>query len=102
MYIATPHTFHYENALAAIEAKKHVLIEKPSTATSAELRHLLRVAEQKGVFVMEAMWTRFLPIAEEILKIVDDDALGRPITLHADQSGNFHTDSEWRRVRIDF
>jgi predicted dehydrogenase len=94
VYVATPHTFHYESALAAIEANKHVLIEKPSTATSAELRHLLRVAEQKNVFVMEAMWTRFLPIASEVLKIVDEETLGRPITLHADQSGNFHTGSE--------
>ncbi|EKM81828.1 hypothetical protein AGABI1DRAFT_112061 [Agaricus bisporus var. burnettii JB137-S8] len=92
VYIATPHTFHYEEALAAIEARKHVLIEKPSTATSAELRHLLQIAEQKKVFVMEAMWTRFLPLTQEVLKVIDEEDLGRPITLHADLSGDFHID----------
>ncbi|KAL1667845.1 hypothetical protein GGF50DRAFT_124472 [Schizophyllum commune] len=87
--IRTPHTYHYPAALAALKAKKHVLCEKPVTSNVAELKSLLAAAKENNVFFMEAMWTRFQPLAQEIKKVVDSSELGLPIALHADLSGDF-------------
>ncbi|KAL1710754.1 hypothetical protein EV121DRAFT_285181 [Schizophyllum commune] len=89
VYIGTPHTYHYPAALAALKAKKHVLCEKPVTSNAAELKSLLAAAKENNVFFMEAMWTRFQPLAQEIKKVVDSGELGLPIALHADLSGDF-------------
>ncbi|KAJ3745358.1 hypothetical protein DFH05DRAFT_1534630 [Lentinula detonsa] len=86
----TPHTYHYENSLDAIKAKKHVLCEKPVTSNRAELQSLLDAAKENGVFFMEAMWTRFQPLSLEFKKISDSGGLGLPISVHADLSGNFN------------
>lgn len=86
VYISTPHTLHYENALDAISAKKHVLCEKPVTSNAAELRSLLAAAKEHGVFFMEALWTRFQPLALEVKKISESGVLGAPLALQADLS----------------
>lgn len=89
----TPHAFHYENALGAIKAKKHVLCEKPVTLNAAELRSLLDAAKEQGVFFMEALWTRFLPITMEIKKLAESDCgLCEPVALQADLSIYFRLD----------
>lgn len=93
VYIGTPHPFHYENSLAAIKAHKHVLVEKPATCNAAEFRSLLQAAKENNVFIMEAMWTRFLPISSEIKQVAEVGSLGNPIVLHADLSFNFNIDS---------
>ncbi|TFK74945.1 NAD(P)-binding protein [Pluteus cervinus] len=89
IYIGTPHTFHYVNALDAIKAGKSVLCEKPVTTNLPELRALHTAAKEHNVFFMEAMWTRFQPLSLEIKRIIDQGALGDPVVLHADLSGNF-------------
>ncbi|KAJ6485867.1 NAD(P)-binding protein [Mycena sanguinolenta] len=89
IYIGTPHTYHYINALDAIRAKKHVLCEKPVTSNVAELRALLAAAKEHGVFFMEAMWTRFQPLPQAVIKILDSGELGAPVVVHADLSGDF-------------
>lgn len=89
MIVGTPHTYHYENALDAIKAGKHVLCEKPVTANAAELRSLLAAAKEYNVFFMEAMWTRFQPLTLEVKKIIEEGTLGAPVVLHADLSENF-------------
>ncbi len=61
VYIASPHEYHLPMALAAIRAGKHVLCEKPLTLTAADSASIYEAAEQRGVFVMEAMWSRFVP-----------------------------------------
>ncbi|KAF8845210.1 NAD(P)-binding protein [Paxillus ammoniavirescens] len=86
VYIGTPHTYHYENALDAIKAKKHVLCEKPVTSNAAELRSLLAAAKENGVFFMEALWTRFQPLVIEVKKIAESGILGQPVAVHADLS----------------
>ncbi|KAF9069752.1 hypothetical protein BDP27DRAFT_1324912 [Rhodocollybia butyracea] len=100
IYVATPHTYHYENSLDAIKAKKHVLCEKPVTSNCAELRSLLAAAKENGVFFMEAMWTRFQPSSLEFKKISDSGELGLPVTVHADLSGNFNIENIPRTHRI--
>ncbi|KAJ7257956.1 hypothetical protein B0H12DRAFT_1110773 [Mycena haematopus] len=89
IYIGTPHTYHYINALDAIRAKKHVLCEKPVTSNVAELRALLAAAKENGVFFMEAMWTRFQPLPLAVIKILNSGDLGAPVVVHADLSGDF-------------
>ncbi|KAJ8694783.1 hypothetical protein PTI98_007433 [Pleurotus ostreatus] len=93
VYIGTPHTYHYENALDAIKAKKNVLCEKPVSCNSAELRSLIAAAKENNVFFMEALWTRFHPLALEVKKVIDEGTLGKPIVVHADLSGNFDIDN---------
>src|ERR1700742_4588087 len=61
IYVATPHSFHHQNALLALEAGKHVLVEKAFTMNAAEAVELVAAARARGLFLMEAMWTRFLP-----------------------------------------
>lgn len=61
IYVATPHTFHFQNVYDALSAGKHVLCEKPITISSDEFRQLADLAQAKGLFLMEAMWTYFLP-----------------------------------------
>ncbi|KAJ7355601.1 hypothetical protein DFH08DRAFT_503820 [Mycena albidolilacea] len=89
IYIGTPHTYHYINALDAIRAKKHILCEKPVTSNVAELRALLAAAKENGVFFMEAMWTRFQPLPQAVIKLLNSGELGAPVVVHADLSGNF-------------
>ena len=61
VYVATTHNFHYENAAAALQHEKHVLIEKPFTVNAMQADRLIALAKEKGLFLMEAIWTRFLP-----------------------------------------
>ncbi len=61
VYIATTHNFHAENLRQAIEAGKHILCEKPMVLTEEDARKIFALAEKKGVFLMEAMWSNFLP-----------------------------------------
>ncbi|KAJ7460599.1 hypothetical protein FB451DRAFT_496276 [Mycena latifolia] len=89
IYIGTPHTYHYTNAIDAIRAKKHVLCEKPVTCNVAELRALIAAAKENGVFFMEAMWTRFHPLSLALLKILHGGELGAPVVVTADLSGDF-------------
>lgn len=76
VYIGTPHTYHYANSLLALNAGKHVLCEKPFTSNAAELRSLISIAKEKKLFLMEAMWTRFQPIAQAVSELIQSKALG--------------------------
>ncbi len=84
VYIATPHTLHYQNAMDAIQARKHVLCEKPFTVGVRESRNLFRIAEQSSVFVMEAMWTWFLPAIRKALEWVEQGRIGKLRQVKAD------------------
>jgi predicted dehydrogenase len=91
VYVATPNTLHAENALAAIAAGKHVLVEKPFAMDAAEA-----ASGTAGVFCMEAMWTRFLPHAVRIRRLVADGAVGEVRTVSADLGMNFAPDPAHR------
>ncbi len=77
VYVATPHAFHAEHALLALEAGKPVLVEKSFTVNAAQARRVLDAACQRGLFVMEAIWTRFLPGQRLAQRLVDSGALGQ-------------------------
>lgn len=83
VYIATPHNFHYEQAKLCLEADKPVLVEKPLTVNANETRELIDLSRRKGVFLMEAMWTRFLPIYTTVRNWLDHGMIGEVIAMHA-------------------
>lgn len=86
IYISTIHPLHVEHGLLAIEAGKHVLIEKPITLTAADAQRLREAGMRKKVLVMEAMWTRFLPSMQAVLTAVKNGEIGTPKYAYADFS----------------
>ncbi|MBN2045573.1 MAG: Gfo/Idh/MocA family oxidoreductase [Anaerolineales bacterium] len=77
IYIATPHPFHASAAKLCLEAGKPVLVEKPLTVNAAETAALIRLSQEKQVFLMEAMWSRFLPIHQQIRQWLDEEKVGQ-------------------------
>ncbi len=84
VYVATPHTLHAQNAADALRAGKAVLCEKPLTVSPDEARALIRVAEETGGYLAEAMWTHFLPAVQTALGWVRDGRIGPVRHLRAD------------------
>ena len=84
VYIATPHSFHAGEAIAAMEAGKHVLCEKPLGMNSAEVARMISAANSNSRFLMEAMWTRFNPAVSEVLEHIKNGRIGSIRYLQAD------------------
>jgi predicted dehydrogenase len=96
VYVATPHPVHFADALLALEHGKPVLVEKAFTVSAAEARTLVDNARAKGLFLMEAMWTRFLPHMVEIRRLVEAGELGDIVTVTADLGKWFPADPSSR------
>ncbi|WP_445154213.1 Gfo/Idh/MocA family protein [Arthrobacter sp. Hor0625] len=92
VYISTPHPFHYENALLALNAGKHVLVEKPFAMNARQAQDIVDLAAAKGLVALEAMWTRFLPHMVRIRELVRSGALGEVRTVIADHNQNLPKD----------
>ncbi|MGM9487264.1 Gfo/Idh/MocA family protein [Ideonella sp. YS5] len=88
VYIATPHPFHAEAIRAALQAGKAVLCEKPLVTSAAAARPLVELARQRGVLLMEALWTRFLPAYAQVARWLDEGAIGAVRGLQS--SFSFH------------
>ncbi|WP_079504918.1 Gfo/Idh/MocA family protein [Mesobacillus jeotgali] len=84
IYIATPHTFHKDNVLACLRAGKAVLCEKPFTINSGELEEIIQFARDQKLFLMEAMWTRFLPPIDKVKEWIDRGEIGEVLLVKAD------------------
>ncbi len=76
VYVATLHPFHHDQALMCLEADKPVLCEKPLTVNAADARRLIETANARNVFLMEALWTRYLPIYSQIRKWLNGNEIG--------------------------
>ncbi len=96
IYVATPHPTHFANAMLALEHDKPVLVEKAFTMTASEARELVAAARAKRLFLMEAMWTRFLPHVAAVRALIDDGALGEIVTVEADHGQWFAPDPSSR------
>lgn len=83
VYIANTHNFHCETALAALKAGKHVLCEKPMAINSAEARQMVDAARKYNCFLMEGMWTRFLPVMVQVRDWLQQDRIGKLKQVHA-------------------
>jgi predicted dehydrogenase len=96
IYVGTPHPMHHDNAILALEHGKHVLVEKAFTVTAAEAREVVDVARRKGLFAMEAMWTRFLPSVVAIRELIARGELGEIVSVEADHGQWFDPDPSFR------
>ena len=84
VYVASPHSGHREHTILCLEAGKPVLCEKPFAINAAQAREMIDTARSKGVFLMEAMWTRFLPAVVKVREWLAEDAIGDVQMLVAD------------------
>jgi predicted dehydrogenase len=96
VYVATPHPGHHDAALAAIIAGKAVLVEKPFTMNANEASSLIDAARSRGVFLMEAMWARWLPHMVRVRELLAAGALGDVRVVIADHNQWFERDPSFR------
>lgn len=95
VYVATPHGSHFDVTKAVLEAGKHALVEKSFTVTGAEAEALVDIARERGLFLMEAVWTRFVPAFHAALDEVEAGALGDVRWIQGDLG--FRATSDARR-----
>ncbi len=96
IYVATTHNFHYENTKLALEHDKAVLCEKSLTVAAWEAVELVTLARERKVFLMEAMWTRFLPAIVQVREWLDSGAIGELRQIRADFGFNAPFNPEGR------
>jgi predicted dehydrogenase len=96
VYVATPHPMHFADASLALEHGKPVLVEKAFTMNGEEARDLVALTRSHNLFMMEAMWTRFLPHIVALRKLITDGALGAIVTVEADHGKWFAKDPNFR------
>jgi len=92
IYVATPHSHHFQNAMLALEAGKHVLCEKAFTVTASQTKKLVEKARSKKLFLMEAVWTRYFPLSIKVRELITSGAIGSVYRTVADLSFNKNTD----------
>ena len=84
VYIATPHIFHYENTMMCLEEGKTVLCEKPLSMNAEQSKKMIALAKEKNLFLMEALWTRFIPATEKVLELINNNEIGKVKSIKAD------------------
>jgi len=101
VYVATTHNFHYQNVKQVLEANKPVLCEKPFTVNAGEIQALIALAKRKQLFMMEAMWTRFLPAIEQLRMWLAEDIIGTIKQVRATFGFRFPFDPNHRLFNPD-
>lgn len=96
IYVATPHVFHFEHTMLCLEHKKAVLCEKPFGINLGQVESMISLAKQKNVFLMEALWTQFLPHFQYVLELTESKKYGELLGLEADFGFNAPFDPEKR------
>ncbi|PSN64878.1 oxidoreductase domain-containing protein [Corynespora cassiicola Philippines] len=86
IYVATPHSHHYQNAMLALEAGKNVLCEKAFTVNAAQTKALADKAKEKNLFLMEAVWTRYFPLSIYVREQITSGRIGPIARVLADNS----------------
>ncbi|RDW71381.1 hypothetical protein BP6252_07944 [Coleophoma cylindrospora] len=86
IYVATPHSHHFQNAMLALEAGKNVLCEKAFTVNAAQAKKLVETAKAKNLFLMEAVWTRYFPLSIKIREMVKSGEIGEVQRVVSDLS----------------
>jgi predicted dehydrogenase len=84
IYVATPHFRHEADTIISIGAGKHVLCEKPFAINVEQARRMAAAAREKGTFLMEAIWSRFLPAYRALADVLADGRIGDPLLVEAD------------------
>lgn len=84
IYVATPHPMHKDNTILCLENGKHVLCEKPFAMNAEEVKEMIAVAKSNQLFLMEAIWTQFLPYMQKLKQVIRDGAIGEIQMIEAD------------------
>jgi predicted dehydrogenase len=106
VYVATPHSHHYQNARLCLEAGKNVLCEKAFTVNAAQAKELARLAREKNLFLMEAVWTRYFPLSVYVREQITSGRIGPVARVLCDNSVAFNpekafSDGKHRLVNPD-
>jgi predicted dehydrogenase len=101
IYVGTPHALHAENALLALDGDKAVLVEKAFTINRNEAQRVIDAARSRGLFLMEAMWTRYLPSMDEVRHIIASGEIGKVTQINADFGISGQFDAASRMVNPD-
>lgn len=83
VYVATPHSHHYQYAKMCLEYGKHVLVEKAFTVNALQAEELIRISEEKNLLLAEAIWTRYMPSRKMIDDLLADGVIGNVTSLTA-------------------
>jgi len=105
IYIASPHSHHYQHAMLCLQAGKHVVCEKPITVNAAQVKLLYRTAKERNLFLLDAVWTRYFPLSVQIRNIISEGKIGEVLRLIADTSMGEDVDDLWlnqRRRKVNF
>lgn len=81
VYIATPHSHHYQYAKMCLENGKHVLVEKAFTVNAKQAKELLELSKEKNLLVAEAMWTRYMPSRQMVRELIESGIIGEPRSM---------------------
>lgn len=84
VYVATPHVFHFEHSMICLEHGKHVLCEKPFGMNAYQVQLMTEKAREQGLFLMEALWSRFIPSVGKVLELIGQDVVGTIEYVRAD------------------
>lgn len=105
IYVATPHSHHYQNVRLCLEAGKNVLCEKAFTVNAPQLKELIDLAKSKNLFLMEAVWTRYFPLSIYVREIITSGKIGTVYRTFADLSMSMAPektfDDKHRMVNVD-
>ena len=101
VYVATPQSRHMDDTLALLRAGKHVLCEKPFALDTGQARRMVDEARTRGLFLMEAIWSRFLPAYRSLVEVVGSGRIGEPLLVEADFGFRRPVDPEHRLFRLD-
>ena len=95
VYIATPHSHHYNHTRLSLLKGKPVLCEKSFTANAKQAEALIQLAKEKNLFLTEAIWTRYMPLSQTIRELIDSGVIGQPILLTANLG---YPNYDWERM----
>ena len=98
VYVATPHSFHSEHSLLCLNHKIPVLCEKPFAMNALQVQKMMEAAKEQDTFLMEALWTRFLPSTRKVLSLIQEDAIGAVHAVKADFGFNSALNPKTRLV----
>lgn len=101
IYVSSPHPMHKEDTLLCLEAGKAVLCEKPFTMNSQESEAVIRAARERGLFLMEAMWTRYLPAVVRARQLLAEGVIGEVRMVQADFGFRAEVDPKHRLLNPD-
>jgi dihydrodiol dehydrogenase / D-xylose 1-dehydrogenase (NADP) len=95
IYVATPHSHHFQNVMLCLEAGKNVLCEKAFTANAKQARILADVATKRGLFLMEALWTRYFPLTDYVREIIASEKIGQVTRVISNASARCNPETSW-------